>query len=46
MLNKAVFIYQKYSKNSNIVKWYYNLKWMFFTYTFNIFLIPDGKSEF
>ncbi len=26
MLTKAAFIWSKYNKNSNIVKYYYNLK--------------------
>ncbi len=34
MLTKAAFIWQKHSKNNNIVKYYYNLK---FINNFNIF---------
>ncbi len=30
MLTKAVFIWSKYSKNSNIEKYEYNLKYIFF----------------
>ncbi len=30
MHTKAVFIDKKYSKNSNIVKYYYNFKYLFF----------------
>ncbi len=35
MLTKATFIWYKYSKNSNILKYYYNFKqlfsiWMYF----------------
>ncbi len=29
MLTKTAFFNQKYSKNSNIVKYYYNLKQLF-----------------
>ncbi len=48
MLTKAALCFQKYSKNSKIVKYYYNLNELFsiWIYLKNIIYLFDAKLNF